>query len=141
MTDVLAYMKDAGHERRYYSPNYETLLEATGLKVLECEYFGYYHGDALAIVSDGERKGISVWGYGSCSGCDALEAETPLNENGDWSGVNALADEMRQGVRWPEEGETVHDVARRMASKERTHDWYVYDNEMRTWLENFAERI
>ena len=28
MTDVLAYMKDAGHERRYYSPNYETLLEA-----------------------------------------------------------------------------------------------------------------
>lgn len=46
-----------------------------------------YQGDSYVLVRDGERVGFLVWGWGSCSGCDAFEgaredddAETALTE-------------------------------------------------------------
>lgn len=56
--------------------NYGELLEyATGKKVLLYKEFGSYQGDYIAILE--EKDNIEIWkgGYGSCSGCDWLEAE------------------------------------------------------------------
>ena len=56
--------------------NYGELLEfATGKKCLVYEEFGSYQGDYIAILED--KNQIEIWKgyYGSCSGCDWLEAE------------------------------------------------------------------
>jgi hypothetical protein len=50
---------------------YRAALEAAGAKVLAFEEFGDYQGTWIAITD----RGVFSGSYGSCSGCDAFEAE------------------------------------------------------------------
>ena len=66
--------------------SYGEALRAAGCTVLEFEEFGSNQGEWLALVEiDGER-GVVEGSYGSCSGCDAFEAEFGWNddERGDY---------------------------------------------------------
>jgi len=67
--------------------NYGSLLAfATGKELLLYETFGSYSGDYIAILKG--ENGIEIWKgtYGSCSGCDTLQAiqgysdESPSDE-------------------------------------------------------------
>ncbi len=60
--------------------NYQTALEAAGAKVLAFESFGSYQGDWLALVEHQGNKTYVRGSYGSCSGCDAFEAEFGYHE-------------------------------------------------------------
>lgn len=51
--------------------SYHEALEAAGYEVKAMKYFGSYQGDWLAVTD----KGVIHGWYGSCSGCDAFEAE------------------------------------------------------------------
>lgn len=55
--------------------SYESALIAAGCKIVEFKNFGSYQGDWYAMVEVGGEKGILTGSYGSCSGCDAFEAE------------------------------------------------------------------
>jgi hypothetical protein len=60
--------------------SYEQALEAAGAKVLQFEQFGSYQGEWFALVElNGETGWVNGW-YGSCTGCDAFEAEFGWNE-------------------------------------------------------------
>lgn len=54
---------------------YKEALEAAGAKVIAFAEFGSYQGEWWAKVQIGDRIGWINGGYGSCSGCDAFEAE------------------------------------------------------------------
>jgi hypothetical protein len=51
---------------------YSEALEAAGAKVKDYEQFGDYQGTWIAVLEDNT---VVIGGYGSCSGCDAFEAE------------------------------------------------------------------
>ena len=55
--------------------SYSSALEAAGCTVLEFEQFGSYQGEWLALVDHQGIFGVVEGSYGSCSGCDAFEAE------------------------------------------------------------------
>jgi hypothetical protein len=55
--------------------DYRTALEAAGATVHEFESFGSYQGDWWALVTYEGQSGWINGSYGSCSGCDAFEAE------------------------------------------------------------------
>lgn len=55
--------------------SYRSALVAAGATVLNYEAFGSYQGTWLAFVEYNGEKGIVEGSYGSCSGCDAFEAE------------------------------------------------------------------
>lgn len=62
---------------------YQEALEAAGAKVLAFEMFGSYQGDWLAKL---EYEDSQFWikdYFGSCSGCDAFEAEIGWNPTPD----------------------------------------------------------
>lgn len=63
--------KDYGEELGGYA----LALTAAGAKVLKFECFGSYQGDWLAKVIYKGKEGWVRGAYGSCSGCDAFEAE------------------------------------------------------------------
>lgn len=81
-------------------PSYNVIVEKWGYDVAHFETFGSYQGDHVAVLRDGDRWGWVVIGYGSCSGCDALEAIVP------WDGpywndeVQALSDSLRDAIHW-----------------------------------------
>lgn len=51
---------------------YAESIEANGLKVVEFKEFGSYQGTWIAKLDDGR---VIEGSYGSCSGCDAFQAE------------------------------------------------------------------
>lgn len=51
---------------------YQRALEVCGVEIVEFKEFGSYHGDWFALLSDGR---IVPGSYGSCSVCDAFQAE------------------------------------------------------------------
>ncbi len=61
---------------------YRKALECAGVDVLEYEEFGSYQGDWLARVRFPSGDSYYVSGsYGSCTGCDAFEAEFGYIDN------------------------------------------------------------
>lgn len=55
--------------------SYEQALAAAGAKVLEFKNFGSYQGEWVALIfHDKQFKWVHGY-FGSCSGCDAFEAE------------------------------------------------------------------
>lgn len=60
--------------------SYEHALKAAGAAVIDFEYFGEYSGQWFAKVSyNGETGWIQDW-FGSCSHCDAFDAEFDFSE-------------------------------------------------------------
>lgn len=55
--------------------SYESALEAAGATVHEFKEFGSYQGDWWAKVTHNGQTGWVQGSYGSCSGCDAFQAE------------------------------------------------------------------
>ena len=66
---------------------YRSAVEATGAIVHEYEQFGDYQGTWGMIVTHEGKRCLIMGAFGSCSGCDAFEAEfgyndQPREENG-----------------------------------------------------------
>lgn len=61
--------------------SYELALEAAGCDVIEYVVFGSYQGEWLALVNHAGHRGVVEGSYGSCSGCDAFEAEFGWNDD------------------------------------------------------------
>jgi hypothetical protein len=62
-------------------PNsYQETLEAAGAEVLAFGEFGSYQGDWLAKVRYKGAVRFLKGSYGSCSGCDSLQAEFGYND-------------------------------------------------------------
>lgn len=55
--------------------SYQCALEAAGCEVIEFKEYGSYQGEWLAVVKVNGELGVIDGCYGSCSGCDAFEAE------------------------------------------------------------------
>lgn len=115
-----------------YGPSYEEVVKSWGLTVEHFETFGSYQGDHLAVVSGAEGIGLVVFGYGSCSGCDQLEAITPYgdDEADDWQPVVDLADQLRRDVHF----EPTRDALRDWIDTHPESRWWSYDEEVASWL-------
>lgn len=91
---------------------YQEAIEANGVEVIEFKMFGSYQGDWVAILKDGRFIHGS---YGSCSGCDAFEAEfgwkdevVVKQDNGKY---------YRGNCRWSESDEVTEDEANLLNQK------------------------
>ena len=54
---------------------YHLALKAAGAEVIDTHYAGSYQGTWGSIVIYNGKKGLVTGSYGSCSGCDAFQAE------------------------------------------------------------------
>ena len=89
--------------------DYDPILKSFG-DILAREDEESYHGDSWVLYGDGPRIGYLEFGWGSCSGCDALQA------CGFYEEVDELIGRLRSSIRW---------FASRPEALEwfRTHDW------------------
>ncbi len=92
-------------------PSYDEVLATFGLDILLQVDDRDYQGDTRVLFDDGSgRVGWLQFGWGSCSGCDALQACESQDQ------VDALAAQLRAEIRW---------FATRAEAGEffATHDW------------------
>lgn len=125
-----------------YGPNYGDIVGSWGLDVLQDESFGSYQGDLVYLLGDGERRGLLIVGYGSCSGCDHLQAITPWGydylesdeaEALDWSQVEAFREQLRNDIHWEDSITRLRDWYVQ-ASENKLGDWWLYDDEANNFI-------
>jgi hypothetical protein len=104
--------------------SYEGLLR-DHFEHVEEEYCGSYQGDIVFRVEDKGRIGYLVWGYGSCSGCDELEAAY-----GDEEAEREIGQDMANAVFFG----TVEEIRAHALTKDG-NQWYSYDSEVRETIE------
>jgi hypothetical protein len=78
---------------------YEDLIEKRGkVKIIASASDEDYQGDTLLLVQGKKGFGLLIFGWGSCSGCDAYEAA----DYGDDANkqLKELGDELVQGIQW-----------------------------------------
>lgn len=97
------------------SPCYQDLVSTFCDSILVDTECGSYSGDSLLLLKAGERIGLLSFGWGSCSGCDALQGAL-LYGNGDDADVDALRDDLARSVVWK-------DVAAEMLAYLEAKDW------------------
>lgn len=73
---------------------YEELIGEMGYTTITAVDEDDYQGSSLLVLRDGTRYGVLTYGWGSCSGCDALQA---CNTRTDF---DELREDLRRGITW-----------------------------------------
>ena len=73
--------------------NYQPMLDEFGTIALQVDDDDY-QGDSRVLYCDGERWGWLQFGWGSCSGCDALQACESIEE------IQTLMDGLYTDIKW-----------------------------------------
>lgn len=73
-----------------------------------------YQGDSWYILKDGTRYGYLEFGWGSCSGCDALKACKSFDD------LQKLADELERSIVWYE---SKNDLRKWLETHDFSTDW------------------
>lgn len=73
--------------------DYDPMVEAFGNVAIK-EDVGSYQGDTLVLYDNDGRIGFLVFGWGSCTVCDALQACDNMDE------VQKLCDELQRDIKW-----------------------------------------
>lgn len=80
--------------------SYNAMVKGWGFQVVMMEPFGSYQGDYAVLLKDRDRYDRYGWvtiGYGSCSGCDTMEA---LDADNDEDGYKEFSDRTREAIKW-----------------------------------------
>lgn len=99
----------------YGVSDYQPLLESWGYAIKLQLDENDYQGDSFVLFRDERyspyslKYGILQFGWGSCSGCDALQACDSMEE------VDALRTELHESIRWGTKEELYKYVTE--------HDW------------------
>ncbi len=76
--DLVQEENENGH---FYGPgNYDDLVESMGYLTILVVHDSDYQGDSRYLLQAGEQIGWLQFGWGSCSGCDALQACSSFDE-------------------------------------------------------------
>lgn len=123
-------------EYGYVSGGYDTLLESFEVPIVLQVDDNDYQGDTRVLLRDGPRWGILIFGWGSCSGCDALQDCSGLAE------VTELRDKMWNDIHW--EG-SVADMYAYVSGKDWPLDYSWHSNatkvfvaKVKEWLAEFG---
>jgi hypothetical protein len=100
------------------SYGYDGIVDGWGYEVVLSDGDNDYQGDNRWLLRDGGRYGILVYGFGSCSGCDAFQAA----EDEGPAAVEALGEDMKARIIW---GESKKDALEKVLGRDwLTHpDW------------------
>ncbi len=101
---------DRKHENYFDAPaDYSPLLDNLGSIILQVDDKDY-QGDSRVLYRDGSKIGYLQFGWGSCSGCDALQG---CDSYGD---IDDLMNSLSNTIKW-------FDSPAEALSFFLTHDW------------------
>jgi hypothetical protein len=134
-----------------YGGDYRSMVADWGCTVLAFETCGSYQGDHVVLLADGDRRGYLVIGYGSCSGCDSLEAmssSAPWDYDDeddedvppfDWTEINQFSTDTRGTVHWEDSAPQL--AVWLQGRLEADNDWWSFDDEVKAVNEWFIQTL
>ena len=95
-------------EKYHGESNYNPLIQSFGEVLLQVDD-NDYQGDTRVILKKDNDYGLLIFGWGSCSGCDALQACNSYKE------IEELRKYLEGSIRWGSADE--------LLTYFQTHDW------------------
>lgn len=112
--------------------NYDPMINAFGKVVIQVDDDDY-SGDTRVLYDNNGKIGHLVFGWGSCSGCDALQACY-----GNYDELQELCNELEQSIKW-------FDSAKEALDWFKSHDWEGdyswHDDETEKYVERAIEYL
>ena len=111
---------------------YVELIKNAGLDIVDYLCMGDYQGDLLIIVKKENQFGMISTGYGSCSGCDALQScdDNPKK-------LKALQKRLCNGVIWKD----ITSFIKHLRTKEWQNEYYYGEQELPQFVDNVIEKL
>ncbi len=98
MKDVRQAYVEAGQDKDdgdwFCVYDYQPMLASMEYEILLQVDESDYQGDSFLLLKDGTRWGFLTYGWGSCSGCDALQSCS------NWEQVAELRDSLVNDIKW-----------------------------------------
>lgn len=116
-----------GNESWYTS--YSPMLEEFGEIIIRVDVDDY-QGDSYLIYKDGNRYGYLCFGWGSCSGCDALQRCCSIIE------VQELMDKLYNDIKWFDSKDSLKEYFNK---KDWSLEWCWHYSEFRDFLGKVEE--
>lgn len=89
------HAKDEREGGYFYGPgDYGPLLQSFEYEILLQVDDSDYQGDSRLIYRNGDQYGMLIFGWGSCSGCDSLQACESMKE------IAELRDSLHGQIKW-----------------------------------------
>lgn len=99
--DIKELYPDLDQHGYFYGPgDYQPLLDSFGdiaIQVSDSDY----QGDTRVLYKRGRQYGVLIFGWGSCSGCDSLQACDSYDE------LDQLRDGLEKDIKWRTKRETL----------------------------------
>jgi len=89
-----------------------------------------YQGDTRVLLKKDGRYGFLNFGWGSCSGCDSLQACESLQQ------LQSLADGLESDVKW---FDTLEEAKNYICSQDREGSYYYHIYEWKNFIEKVKE--
>ena len=86
-------VKELYEDERWGWNDYQPMLDAFGKVAIRVDDDDY-QGDSRLLYDENGKIGVLIFGWGSCSGCDALLACDSLEE------VQELCDSLQEDIKW-----------------------------------------
>lgn len=110
--------KELFAEDDYYWYDYDPIIDNFG-NVVEKIDIGGYQGDTLVFYDNHGCYGFLSFGWGSCSGCDALQACSTLDD------VQELMDDLYNSIKW---FDTIEEAREYFSKHDWAGDWSYYQD-------------
>lgn len=107
------------YDRYYYQApmSYDEIVATQG-EIIKDWVFGSYQGDYIYLLKKDNEYALVVIGYGSCSGCDALEA------CGNDEEFEELKQDIIKSIVWVTQEDILNDL-----NDEELNRWYFHEKE------------
>jgi hypothetical protein len=113
-------MKDIVFDEVYNYCSYGDLIDSMETSVLVEKHDNDYQGDSYYLMKKGRLYGILIFGWGSCGGCDALEAA-----HGNRAEITQLRDDLWESIVWM----TKPEIRKYVNDKDIKLEWWGYSSE------------
>ena len=88
------YKDDIGNDISWFCiTDYQPMLEEFGNILIQVDDDDY-SGDSRVLYEKSGKYGFLIFGWGSCSGCDALQAAKNINK------IQELMDDLQNEIMW-----------------------------------------
>ena len=111
--------------------DYQPMIDAFGNVAIQVEDDDY-QGDTRVLYDNDGKIGYLIFGWGSCSGCDALQACRDIEE------VQRLCDELQNGIKW---FDSKKDALKWAKEKDWATEWFWHDAEGKEFVRKILEYL
>lgn len=130
MSKAMQLYPDIGRDGYFYGPcDYQPIIDSFG-NVLAQVDDDDYQGDTRVLLEKDGRYGFLNFGWGSCSGCDGLQACTSYSE------IDALISGLESDVKW---FDTLDEVKAYISSDDRKASYYWHEKEWEDFVKKVSE--